>query len=87
LKATGEAALLILEPRNPPGLGRADIDEAALGMPVGIEPNPDIPPAGVVTEYFQKNGTQVAAQWDSDTNRLRNLVLSWEPPATPATEP
>ena len=87
LKATGDGALLILEPRHPPGLGRADMDRAALGAPLGLAPNPQIPPAGVVTEYFQKNGVRVAAEWTSDTDQLRSLVLKWEPPqaSSPAT--
>jgi hypothetical protein len=84
LKATGDGALLILEPRNPPGLGRMDVDRAALGAPLGLEPNPRIPPAGVVTEYFQKEGVQVAAEWTSDTDQLRSLVLKWQPAAAGA---
>lgn len=87
LKATGDGALLILEPRNPPGLGRADVDRTALGAPLGMEPNPRIPPAGVVTEHFRKDGVQVAAEWTSDTDQLRFLVLKWEPPATTPAAP
>lgn len=86
LKATGDGALLILEPRNPPGLARAEVDPAALGTRLGMAPNPRIPPAGVVTEYFQKGGVQAALEWTSDTDRLRSLVLKWPPPATPAAE-
>ena len=87
LKATSDAALLVLEPRNPPGLSRAEVDAAALGLPVGVEPNPYIPPAGMVTEYFQKNGVQVAVQWSNDSNQLRSLVLNWEPPTTAKAAP
>jgi hypothetical protein len=86
LKATGDAALLMLEPRRPPGLGRAAVDRAGLGTLLRIEPNPQIPPAGVVTEYFQKDEVQVAAEWASDTDRLRSLVLKWEPPAASTAE-
>jgi hypothetical protein len=87
LKATNDGALLILEPRNPAGLGRADVDRAALGAPLGMEPNPRIPPAGVVTEYFDKDGVQVALEWTSDTDRLRSLVLKWAAPAEAQAAP
>jgi hypothetical protein len=81
LNAAGNAALLILLPRDPPGLGEDDINSAALGQRLGMRPNPHIPPEGIETELFQKNGVQAAAQWTQTTRRLRSLVLTWEPPA------
>ena len=83
LNAAGDGALLILEPREP-GLGQSDIDRAALGTRLGMRPNPRIPPEGTETEYFQKDGVQVATQWTAQSGRLRNLVLTWEPPAPPS---
>ena len=82
LNAAGDGALLILKPRDPPGLGEGDLDSAALGQSLGVRPNPHIPPEGVDTNLFQKNGVQVAAQWTHTSRRLRSLVLTWEPPAT-----
>ena len=82
LNAAGNGALLILEPRDSPGLGEGDLDSAALGQSLGVRPNPHIPPEGVDTELFQKDGVQVAAQWMHTSRRLRSLVLTWEPPAT-----
>jgi hypothetical protein len=81
LNAAGNGALLILEPRDPPGLGEGDLHSAALGQSMGVRPNPHIPPEGVDTELFQKPGVQVAAQWTHTSRRLRSLVLTWEPPA------
>ena len=81
LNAAGDGALLILEPRDPPGLGEDGIDRAALGQRLGMRPNPHIPPEGIETEFFQKGGVQVAAQWTQTSRRLRSLVLTWEPPA------
>jgi hypothetical protein len=78
LNTTGDGALLILEPREP-GLGQADVDRPALGDRLGMRPNPRIPPEGIETEYFQNGQVQVAAQWTSQSRRLRSLVLKWEP--------
>jgi hypothetical protein len=82
LNAAGDGALLILEPRDPPGLGQADVDRAALGPRLGMRPNPHIPPEGIETEFFQKGGVQVATQWTRNSRRLRSLVLKWEPHTT-----
>jgi hypothetical protein len=82
LDTDGSGALLILEPRDPPGLGEAEVDRSAFGTRLSIRPNPDIPPEGVTTETFQKGQAQVALQWTSRTGRLRGLVLEWKPPTT-----
>jgi hypothetical protein len=81
LDTDGSGALLMLKPRDPPGLGEADVDRAAFGPPLRIRPNPDIPPDGVITETYQKGQVQVALQWTSRTERLRGLVLEWPAPA------
>ena len=81
LHTSNNAALLILEPRNPPGLTEADVNAAALGERLGMRPNPRIPPEGIVSEYFRKEGVRVTVQWTTTSRRLRSLVLEWEPPA------
>jgi hypothetical protein len=78
LNTPGNSALLILEPRDPPGLGESDVDRKKLGPRLGMRPNPRIPPEGIETEYFQKEGVQVATQWTHGSRRLRSLVLRWE---------
>jgi hypothetical protein len=88
LNTAADGALLILEPREPPGLGEADVDRATLGARLGARPNPHIPPEGVDTEHFQRGAAKVAVQWTHTSRRLRSLVLNWEPPAAarpPAT--
>jgi hypothetical protein len=84
LNTAADGALLILEPRDPPGLGPDGIDRAALGPSLGMLPNPDIPPEGTLSDYYQVGGVQVILQWTARSRRLRNLVLKWEPPATAA---
>ena len=80
LKTSGDGALLILEPRTPPGLSEADVDRAAWGPILSVAPNPRIAPEGIATETFEKNGVNLAVQWTSQSRRLRALVLKWEPP-------
>jgi hypothetical protein len=81
LNTAGDGALLILEPRDPPGLGQGDVDRAAFGPRLSRRPNPRIPPEGIETEYFQMDGVQVATQWTHTSRRLRSLVLKWPAPA------
>ena len=78
LKATGDDALLILEPRDPPSIAQADVDRASLGPRVGVRPNPHIPPEGIVTEFYERNGVQVAPQWRATSRQLHGLVLTWQ---------
>lgn len=83
---TGEdGALLILEPRHPPGLGWGDVDRAALGARLGVRSNPNVPPEGVDIEYFRKDAVQVTVEWTRPSRRLRSLALEWEPPTTAGT--
>lgn len=83
LSSEGDRALLILEPRDPPGLGLSDVDRTKLGTPAGMLPNPRIPPEGIDTEYFQKAGAQIAVQWTHTSRRLRSVLLKWEPKPGP----
>ncbi len=87
LNAAGDGAVLILEPRDPPGLGVADIDRAALGTRLDMRPNIHVPPEGIITEHFVTDGVEVAVQWTSRSRRLRNLVLEWAPAAAAAPAP
>ena len=86
LNAAGNSALLILAPRDPPGLGRADVDRGALGTWLDRVPNPRIPPEGADTETFLKDGVQVATQWTVRSRRLLSLSLKWEPSAAAGTQ-
>ncbi|HQV26642.1 MAG TPA: hypothetical protein PLG23_01330 [Thermoflexales bacterium] len=79
LSVTGERALLNLKPRNPPGLKSSDIDLLDLGQRRGFKPNPDIPPEGADTEYFNKGGVEIGLQWTHTSRQLRSVVLKWEP--------
>ena len=78
------AAILSLEPRDPPGLTVANVDRAALGPRTGMLPNPRIPPEGIETEYFQRGNVEVATQWWRTSRKLRTLVLKWAPPDSAA---
>jgi hypothetical protein len=80
LNTERDGALLILEPRDPPGLRREEVDRADLGPVLAVRPNPEIPPEGLITESFQKNGVQVALQWTAQSRRLYSLVLEWAAP-------
>ena len=83
----GDAALLSLEPRDPPGLTAANVDRAALGPRTGMRPNPRIPPEGIETEYFQHGQVEVATQWWRTSRKLRSLILTWAPPESAAAAP
>jgi hypothetical protein len=85
LNQSATGALLSLEPREPPGLGAADVDVSAWGPRLSVMPNPRIPPEGADTEVFALNGVRLSAQWWHTSGRLRRLVLEWAPPAAPAT--
>jgi hypothetical protein len=82
LNTAGNAALLSLQPRDPPGLTAADIDRSAWGPRLSLVPNPRIPPEGADTEIFRKDGVQVSTQWWHNSRKLRSLVLEWEPRQT-----
>jgi hypothetical protein len=77
VNSTGDGALVILKPRDPAGLGAEAVDRAALGARLGMRPNLRLPPEGVETEYFDKDGVEVATQWMRTSRRLRRLVLKW----------
>ena len=55
------------------------MNRAALGARLGAEPNPQAPPEGIDTEYFQRDGVRVALEWTHTSRRLRSLVLEWAP--------
>ena len=81
LKTSNDSALLILEARDQPGLDQGDVDITTLGTPLGMRPNPRIPPEGIDSHYYRKGDARVTLQWTSNSRRLRYLVLEWEPPA------
>lgn len=84
LKASGDGALLILNPRDPPGPGEDAIDRQALGEPLGMVPNPRIPPEGIESEYFRLNGVRVAIQSTRTSRKLAGVILEWAPPPAEA---
>jgi hypothetical protein len=77
LNASRDGALLILQPRNPPGLGAADLDRPAWGRPRDVRPNPNFPPEGALSETFAVAGAQVSLLWTLNSRRLVNLSLEW----------
>lgn len=81
LKTSKDGALLILEPRDPTGLTQGDVDIRTLGMPLGMRPNPRIPPEGIESHYYRRGAARVTLQWTSTSRHLSYLVLEWEPPA------
>jgi hypothetical protein len=83
INAKADAALLILEPRDPPGLLESDIDRTSLGQRVGMRPNLRIPPEGIETETFDREGVKVSVQWTYTSRRLRSLVFEWIPEPSP----
>ncbi len=79
LSVDKDRALMILRPRDPPGMTTSDVDKTALGSRLGIAPNPNIPPEGADTEYFARDGVEIGLQWLHTSRRLRSVVLKWEP--------
>jgi hypothetical protein len=87
LNAAGDGALLILESRDPPGLGEADLDRVALGPRQGMRPNPHVPPEGIETEFFEINGVAVSIQWTHISRKLTSVILEWTPPSAEEAAP
>jgi hypothetical protein len=80
----GEAALLSLTPRDPPGLTEAELDSAAWGPRQDAWPNPRVAPEGADTLTYQVGGVTVSALWTHTSRRLLNLSLAWPAPPAPA---
>jgi hypothetical protein len=87
LNAAGDGALLILESREPPGLGEDDLDRGALGPRLGAQPNPHFPPEGLDTEFFEMEGVRVSVQWTHSTRKLTSVILEWTPPSAEEAAP
>jgi hypothetical protein len=85
LNAAGDGALLILDARDPPGLGMDDIDREPLGPRQGALPNPRILPEGLDTEIFEVDGVTVSIQWTHTTRKLTSVILEWTPPSPEET--
>ena len=84
LSTAGTGALLILEPRDPPGLSAGDLDRAAWGPVRSLQPNPRIPPEGADTYVYDRAGVLVSVQLTHQSRRVRALTLEWRPSPAPA---
>ena len=78
LSKTGAGAWLLLNPRDPPGLGEAEVDRAGWGPLVSLLPNPRIPPEGADTEVYELGGVTISVEWLHTSRRLRSLALEWQ---------
>ena len=82
----GSGALLILDPRDPPGLDQAGLDRAAFGPRLAIQPSRDVAPEPLVTETYRLGEAQLALEWTARSRRLRGAILEW-PASTPSNRP
>lgn len=73
----GDAALLSLSPRDPPGLTEADLDPAAWGPRRDAVPKPRISSEGADLLVYHVNGVIVSALWTHTSRRLVNLSIEW----------
>jgi hypothetical protein len=87
LSTDGDAALLSLSPRDPPGLTEADVDTAAWGPRRDAVPNPRLAPEGGDTLTYQLDGVTLSTLWTHTSRRLLNLALEWPgaPPEAPTS--
>ena len=88
LSHAGDAALLSLSPRDPPGLTQAELDSTAWGPRRDAAPRPRISPEGADRLTYQLGGVTVSALWTHTSRRLLNLALEWPAaPSAPAEVP
>jgi hypothetical protein len=81
LSRAGDAALLSLSPRDPPGLTEAELDTAAWGPRCDAEPLPRIPPEGADRLTYRLGRVTVSTLWTHSSRRLLNLMLEWSVPS------
>ncbi len=87
LSHAGEAALLSLSPRDPPGLTEADLETAEWGMRRAARPMPRISPEGADQVIYPHGPVIVSALWTHTSRRLINLTLEWPMPIGSAEDP
>lgn len=80
LSRAGDAALLSLAPRDPPGLTEADLDSTAWGPRRDAVPRPRLSPEGADRLTYQLGGVTVSTLWTHTSRRLLNLALEWPAP-------
>ena len=82
LSAAGDAALLSLSPRDPPGLTEAEVDTAAWGLRRDAVPQPRLAPEGGDLLTYHLGEVRLSVLWTNHSRRLLNLALEWEAPPT-----
>lgn len=80
---SGDAALLSLSPRDPPGLTEADLDTTTWGMRHDAVPMPRISTEGADLFTHRLGGLVVAVLLTHTSRRLVNLTLEWPAPVAP----
>jgi hypothetical protein len=80
LSAAGEAALLSLAPRDPPGLTEAEVDTTAWGKRRDAIPHPRLAPEGADLLKYQLDRVTLSALWTHTSRRLLSLTLEWPAP-------
>lgn len=77
VKAAGDAALLSLSPRDPPGLTEADLVTAAWGPRRDAVPMPRVSSEGADLLVYHLQDVIVSVLWTHTSRRLVNLSLEW----------
>jgi hypothetical protein len=87
LSTEGDAALISLSPRDPPGLTEAEVDRAAWGPRRDATPKPRLSPEGADALTYQLGDVTLTTLWTHTSRRLLNLALEWPAPSGPAELP
>lgn len=77
LSAAGDAALLSLSPRDPPGLTEGDLDAKAWGPRRDAAPLPRLSAEGADRLTYRLDGVIMAVLLTHTSRSLLNLALEW----------
>lgn len=77
LVTNGQRVRLILWTPEDSALAEGELELAGWGEPRSITVNPDIPPEGTMTYFFDVNDVKVSVQLTRDSRRLRSMILEW----------
>ncbi len=86
VSSAGDAALLSLSPRDPPGLTEVDLDSAAWGPRRDAVPMPRVSPEGADLLSYRLHDVIVSTLWTHTLRRLVNLTLEWPASDSPINE-